>query len=85
MHELMAGGELLVIETEDDVYLGTVGLEDDHFVLRTSFVGRPVVLAPGDICSRVTVGGGMTSQPDAGVPGCPVSGSTFVGSFPPAG
>jgi hypothetical protein len=40
----LADGELLVVETEDDWFLGTVEVLTDVLVVRSGFVGRPVVL-----------------------------------------
>lgn len=43
-----AAGELVVVETEDDWFLGTVELAGDVLIVRSGFVGRPVVLAAED-------------------------------------
>jgi hypothetical protein len=50
---LLAGGELVVVETEDDLFLGTAEVLADVIVVRSGFVGRPVVLAHEDVV-RVT-------------------------------
>jgi hypothetical protein len=49
----LADGELLVVETEDDWFLGTVEVLPDVVVVRSRFVGRPVVLRHEDVV-RVT-------------------------------
>jgi hypothetical protein len=49
----LADGELLVVETEDDWFLGTVEVLPDVVVVRSGFVGRPVVLRHEDVV-RVT-------------------------------
>jgi hypothetical protein len=50
---LLADGELVVVETEDDLFLGTAEVLADVIVVRSGFVGRPVVLAHEDVM-RVT-------------------------------
>ena len=42
----LADGELLVVETADDHYVGTVEISQDQLVVRSGYVGRPVVLRP---------------------------------------
>lgn len=49
----LADGELLVVETEDDWFVGTVEVLPDVLVVRSGFVGRPVVLPHEDVV-RVT-------------------------------
>jgi hypothetical protein len=39
----------VVVETEDDWFLGTVVLTADGVVVRTGLVGRPTVLAPEEV------------------------------------
>jgi hypothetical protein len=40
----LADGELLVIETDDDAYLGTAEVVGDTLVVRNGYVGRPTVV-----------------------------------------
>lgn len=42
--ELLASGAVLVVETDDDRYLGTVEVRDGTLVVRSGFRGHPVVL-----------------------------------------
>lgn len=49
----LSDGELLVVETKDDWFLGTVEVLPDALVVRSGFVGRPVVLRHEDVL-RVT-------------------------------
>jgi hypothetical protein len=49
----LAGGELLVVETDGDRFMGSVEVTGDHAIVRTGFVGRPTVLALEDVV-RVT-------------------------------
>jgi hypothetical protein len=53
MSSLLADGQILVIETEDDAYLGTAEVVDGQMIVRSGFVGRPVVLALSAI-QRIT-------------------------------
>ena len=46
---LLADGELLVVETADDWFMGTVEVTTDGAIVRTGYVGRPTVLALEDI------------------------------------
>ena len=50
----LADGQLLVIETEDDAYLGTAQVDGDTLVVRSGYVGRPIVVAVTDVL-RITV------------------------------
>jgi len=45
----LAHGELVVLETEDEVLLGTAELVDDAIVLRSGFVGRPTIVPVSDV------------------------------------
>ena len=54
MRNLMANGEVLVVETELSRFLGTVEVRDGEFVVRSGFVGRPVVLSASDVVSVTT-------------------------------
>ncbi len=42
-------GELAVVETDDDWFLGTVELTADVLIIRTGFVGRPAVVPHEDV------------------------------------
>jgi hypothetical protein len=53
MRILLNHGELVVIETDDDVWLGTAEVVDGTFVVRSGYVGRPVVLEADDVVSMV--------------------------------
>ena len=44
MEKLLAEGQIVVVETEDDWFLGTAEMADGTIVVRSGFVGRPVVL-----------------------------------------
>jgi hypothetical protein len=46
---MLAAGELVVVETEDDWFLGTVEVVGESMIVRSGYVGRPVVLAPEDV------------------------------------
>ena len=46
---MLAAGELVVVETEDDWFLGTVEVAGDALIVRSGFVGRPVVLSPEEV------------------------------------
>lgn len=52
---MLAHGELLVIETDDDAYLGTVEVaRGGQLIVRSGYVGRPVVLAADDVVALTT-------------------------------
>lgn len=51
MRTLLNHGELVVLETDDDVWLGTVEIVDSTFVIRSGYVGRPVVVDAEDVVS----------------------------------
>lgn len=46
---MLASGELVVVETEDDWFLGTVEVAGEGLIVRSGFVGRPVVLTPEEV------------------------------------
>lgn len=50
---VLAAGELLVVETEDDWFLGAVEVTGDGLVVRNGYVGRPTVLALEEVCRIV--------------------------------
>lgn len=45
----LAGGELVVVETDEDWFLGTVEVLAEVLVIRNGYVGRPTVLAHEDV------------------------------------
>jgi hypothetical protein len=47
-------GELMLVETEEDWFLGTVEVTGEALVVRSGFVGRPVVV-PHDEVVRVVL------------------------------
>ena len=42
-------GELMVVETDDDLFLGTVEVRGDALVIRDGFVGRPTLVDVNDV------------------------------------
>jgi hypothetical protein len=58
----LSGGELLVVETDDDWFLGTVDVLPDVLVVRRGFVGRPVLVAHEGVV-RVTPAGEHSVSP----------------------
>lgn len=40
---------LMVVETEDNVYLGTLDVNDGQVTIRTGMTGRPPVIAVEDV------------------------------------
>lgn len=53
MRCFLGNGELMLVETEDDRFFGTVELVGDEFVVRSGFVGRPVLVLPEDVVRMV--------------------------------
>jgi hypothetical protein len=51
-----AVGELMVVETEDDWFLGVVEALEDVLVVRSGFRGRPAVVRHEDVVRVVPVG-----------------------------
>ncbi len=45
----LADGELLVVETADDHYVGTVEVLESQLIVRSGYVGRPVLLRPEQV------------------------------------
>lgn len=45
----LSQGELLVVETEDDWFLGTVEMSEGVLIVRSGFVGRPVLVEPESV------------------------------------
>jgi hypothetical protein len=52
---MLANGDLVVVETEDDRFLGTVEVLADRLVIRSGYGGRPVVLAHEDVIRMTAV------------------------------
>ena len=48
---LIAHGELVVVETEDEAFLGTAELTAAGIVVRTGYRGHPVLIAAQDVVS----------------------------------
>jgi hypothetical protein len=48
---LIAHGEVVVVETEDDVFVGTAEFVGDSVVVRSGFRGHPVVIPVGELVS----------------------------------
>ncbi|MDB5876465.1 MAG: hypothetical protein JWQ07_5907 [Ramlibacter sp.] len=59
---VLGAGELMVVETEDDWFLGTVELTADGLAVRNGFVGRPRVLAPEEVLRVVPAAGYLDPQ-----------------------
>jgi len=53
MRNLMAQGEVVVVESERGTFLGTVELRDGEVIVRSGYVGRPVVLGAHEVISIV--------------------------------
>lgn len=51
----LAGGDLLVVETDDDWYLGSVEVTAGSAIVRSGFVGRPTVVPLEDVVRIVPV------------------------------
>lgn len=49
MRELLAHGEIVVVETDDEQFLGTCEIHDGHAIVRSGYVGRPVLIALDDV------------------------------------
>ena len=57
MRDLLADGSLMVVETEDDIYLGTAEITEDGIVVRNGYVGRPVVVPATEVMSIIPAQG----------------------------
>ena len=53
----LSNGELLLVETEDELHLGTVEVRDEVLVVRSGFVGRPVLVPHEKVLSIAPPGG----------------------------
>jgi hypothetical protein len=42
-------GEVVVLETEDDLHLGTAEIHGDVLILRSGYVGRPLLIPVEDV------------------------------------
>lgn len=49
MGAFLGHGELMLVETEDDRFLGTVEVVGDELVVRSGFVGRPTLVPQEDV------------------------------------
>jgi len=50
----LAGGELVVVETEDDHFLGTAEVVDGTLIVRPGYVGRPLRVPLAEVL-RITL------------------------------
>ena len=50
---LLAAGQLLVVESEDDAWIGTAEVVGDLLIIRSGFRGHPVLLPLEDV-RRIT-------------------------------
>ena len=57
VRDLLANGEVVVVETEDDAYLGTAEVQDGHLVVRSGHRGHPVVLLLSEVLSVIPAQG----------------------------
>lgn len=62
-----AAGELVVVETDDNWFLGTAEVTPEAVVIRTGFVGRPTLLALEDVV-RVVPAAEYLDLPDVEEP-----------------
>lgn len=53
---VLGGGELLVVETKDDWFLGVVEALEDVLVVRNGFRGRPALVPHDDVVRVVPLG-----------------------------
>lgn len=53
MRKLLAEGQIVVVETEDDWFLGTAEMTEGSIVVRSGYVGRPVVLDADEVQSII--------------------------------
>jgi hypothetical protein len=60
VRELVAHGEIVVIETDEDLFLGTCEIAGGNAIVRSGYVGRPVLIPIDDIESIVSA----TDHPD---------------------
>lgn len=51
MSHVLAHGELVVVETDDDAFLGVAEVLDAHLIVRNGFVGRPVLIPLAEVVS----------------------------------
>jgi hypothetical protein len=54
VRNMLAHGELVVVETDEDGWLGTAEVRDGDLVVRSGFRGHPVVVAIEDV-ERITL------------------------------
>jgi hypothetical protein len=43
--DLLADGQIVVVETDQDAFLGTAEVHGGNIIVRNGYVGRPVVIA----------------------------------------
>ena len=54
MGSKLAGGQIVVVETEDDRFLGSAEVVGEQLVIRSGFVGRPLVVDLAEV-ERITL------------------------------
>jgi hypothetical protein len=64
MRTFLAAGQLLIVETSDDRYLGTAEVVGGNLVIRSGYVGRPTLLEVTDV-ETVTVASDHPDLEDA--------------------
>jgi hypothetical protein len=53
MGDLLAAGEIVVVETDEDWFLGTAEAMEGSIVVRSGYVGRPVIVAAAEVLSII--------------------------------
>jgi hypothetical protein len=53
MTSMLASGQIVVVETDEDRFLGTAEVVGEQLVVRSGFVGRPVIVELSDV-ERIT-------------------------------
>jgi hypothetical protein len=64
VRELLAHGEIVVVETDDELFLGTCEILDGHAIVRSGYVGRPIVIPLDDIEAVIPA----SEHPDVVIP-----------------
>ena len=59
----LAAGELLVVETDEDRFMGSVEVLADVLVVRSGYRGHPTTVAHGDVV-RITPVDEWVDEPD---------------------
>lgn len=61
MGSFLGHGELMLVEIDEDRFLGTVEVTEDVMVIRSGFVGRPVVVLHDDVV-RIVLASELDSE-----------------------